>query len=331
MWYFKGRRKKYKSPYTGKEVDAAVGKGGKLPTVTVADAGKILGIDENGNYVAVDLNALPAVSALDEGKILQVNSNGEWEVKSYPINESEGTIYSDTIEITQTMIDNYQWPSLMDTSLASADFTSASLWDVKLNGINATWTDLGRGEYSFNVEEGDERFGLYYTMYDSELEVLAVTATTAGNVTILIEGNTKEIDENFVEAVSEVSGFEPFQKTGNPFEFYALDGSGNWVEASMITIPTPSPTNDTLFAPMYIQNGGAKQYIKLMESLSSIPNNTRWLYAIEIYKNSAGMYTFDNKQIPNIPVLTIGAGSGTYVLKGTVTNNNVTFEWVRES
>lgn len=26
MWYFKGRRKKYKSPYTGKEVDTPVGK-----------------------------------------------------------------------------------------------------------------------------------------------------------------------------------------------------------------------------------------------------------------------------------------------------------------
>lgn len=46
-------KKKYKSPYTGKEVDESVGKGSKLPKITAADAGKILSVDSEGNISAV--------------------------------------------------------------------------------------------------------------------------------------------------------------------------------------------------------------------------------------------------------------------------------------
>ena len=72
MWYFKGRRKKYKSPYTGKEVDAAVKKAedttataeeinatvakvDKLPNTTSADEGKIYAVDSEGNTTVIDI------------------------------------------------------------------------------------------------------------------------------------------------------------------------------------------------------------------------------------------------------------------------------------
>lgn len=54
MWYFKGRRKKYKSPYTGKEVDAAVAKAVAIPDTTVADAGKVLGVTPEGKIGLIE-------------------------------------------------------------------------------------------------------------------------------------------------------------------------------------------------------------------------------------------------------------------------------------
>lgn len=54
MWYFKGRRKKYKSPYTGKEVDAAVAKADSIPDTTVADAGKVLGVTPEGKIGLIE-------------------------------------------------------------------------------------------------------------------------------------------------------------------------------------------------------------------------------------------------------------------------------------
>ena len=47
-------QKKYTSKYTGAEIDAAVAKAGTVPTVTSADAGKILGVDSEGKIVAGD-------------------------------------------------------------------------------------------------------------------------------------------------------------------------------------------------------------------------------------------------------------------------------------
>lgn len=44
-------KKFYKSKYTGAEIDAAVAKADTVPAVTVADAGKILGVN-NGQIVA---------------------------------------------------------------------------------------------------------------------------------------------------------------------------------------------------------------------------------------------------------------------------------------
>lgn len=47
-------KKKYKSPYTGKEVDAAVGKADTIPDTSVADAGKVLGVTPEGKIGLID-------------------------------------------------------------------------------------------------------------------------------------------------------------------------------------------------------------------------------------------------------------------------------------
>ena len=45
-------KKIFKSKYTGKEIDAAIAKAGTVPTVTSADAGKALVVDDEGKIVA---------------------------------------------------------------------------------------------------------------------------------------------------------------------------------------------------------------------------------------------------------------------------------------
>lgn len=47
-------KKKYKSPYTGKEVDAAVGKADTIPDTSVADAGKVLGVTPEGKIGLIE-------------------------------------------------------------------------------------------------------------------------------------------------------------------------------------------------------------------------------------------------------------------------------------
>ena len=50
-------KKYYKSKYTGWEIDAAVAKADTVPTVTAADAGSALVVDEDGKIVAGEAGA----------------------------------------------------------------------------------------------------------------------------------------------------------------------------------------------------------------------------------------------------------------------------------
>ena len=69
MWYFKGRRRRYDSPYTGKEVDAAVAKGGALPDLTVAEAGKFLRVNNDGKIDAVEYPIETQVNVVYSGDV----------------------------------------------------------------------------------------------------------------------------------------------------------------------------------------------------------------------------------------------------------------------
>ena len=51
----------------------------ELPLVTTTDAGKVLQVNDSGEWAAASLEAeLPLVTASDVGKILAVNAQGEW-------------------------------------------------------------------------------------------------------------------------------------------------------------------------------------------------------------------------------------------------------------
>lgn len=51
----------------------------ELPLVTTTDVGKVLQVNESGEWAAASLEAeLPLVTASDVGKILAVNAQGEW-------------------------------------------------------------------------------------------------------------------------------------------------------------------------------------------------------------------------------------------------------------
>lgn len=70
----------------------AKAQGAGFPEPTVEDAGKILGVDNEGKWTLIEIpSQLPAVEATDEGKVLMVDSTGEWVADDLPSDDTPGT------------------------------------------------------------------------------------------------------------------------------------------------------------------------------------------------------------------------------------------------
>lgn len=104
MWYFKGRRKKYKSPYTGKEVDAAV----------------------------KNSQAFPEYAAADSGKFLRVNADGKLDFNEYPIETEIEVIFEGNV----TTAESPETVNVVEYDGTAEDFSKLT---VKVNGETLTY------------------------------------------------------------------------------------------------------------------------------------------------------------------------------------------------
>lgn len=157
MWYFKGRRKKYKSPYTGKEVDAAVGLVNSLDStpegidVATEFVGRMGVTPENVEEAAEDVvstvekvegypNPIPA----DVGKVFTIDSNGGV-ILDTP--SSGGAVYCHRIKTGTSLYD----PTIVIYSSSNTPFTAVSLakglkaagYDSNSNGIQISAIGFG--------------------------------------------------------------------------------------------------------------------------------------------------------------------------------------------
>ena len=90
-------KKIYKSRHTGKEIDAAVDSASKLPSVSGSDEGKVLTVDDEGNFVAAEAASIPSIEITQEeiGSILielatDLNSaTGDFGYKVYTISDAD--------------------------------------------------------------------------------------------------------------------------------------------------------------------------------------------------------------------------------------------------
>lgn len=56
----------------------------ELPDVTIGDAGKVLKVNPEGNWAALNEAELPAATSEDAGKVPMVDDNGAWELENIP-------------------------------------------------------------------------------------------------------------------------------------------------------------------------------------------------------------------------------------------------------
>ena len=109
----------------------------ELPTVTSADEGKVLTVDSSGEWVAeTPETELPAVTSADEGKVLTVDSNGEW--------VADAGLTSDYLLLPPTRVDVQPYYSAIIDAVANHKriFYHKDTEDHEITSIYNTGTNL---------------------------------------------------------------------------------------------------------------------------------------------------------------------------------------------
>lgn len=252
MWYFKGRRKKYKSPYTGKEVDAAV----KKAEDTTATAEEI-------NAAATFVNSLSSTPAeLDNAtefvkNFPVISPTGADAFKSVCVDEmgEKYTLFkSNKLDLINDVITLSVSPVELDIS--SFNFP-ASRWDVKVNEHELTYEpDVDSFFYIDNedpenmkayiIAKAENPYKYTFACIDGEenlipgtYNIVIVGEEIKGNGTIMISNlecskTFKEVEylftNNLIENIVNPAGVNAidaqFSSTLFTATFPAINGSG---------------------------------------------------------------------------------------------------------
>ena len=145
-----------------------------LPTPTVADAGKVLTVDDTGAYELGDVDALPAISAGDAGKVLTVNAGetaAEWAATSggggdYVIGSTEDpstgvlTLDKTGLEIVTALLNNSSCYIIGHTGDTSTGvYLSMPIYHSQWGNTGATfyaWSFVHNRDLSFSCTELSE-------------------------------------------------------------------------------------------------------------------------------------------------------------------------------